>query len=150
MGILWYSFANKMLFLIILSEMAGWNSRISNFMKMQFFLLSIPLNHSITVLEFFHWLTSRCLINGWLIFSNLTLFNLQSSLFEGLIRRQGKLAWKFSLWSFRVMKARLFARHSTLSTRSIVFSYVFGFQVDWLFRSIFIYFPTFSFAVNFP
>ena len=87
-------------------------------MKMQSFSLSIPLNHCITELEFFHWLRSKCFISAWLTFSNLTKLTLPISLFEGLIRRQGKLARKFSLWSFRVMKAVFFARHFTLSTRS--------------------------------
>ena len=100
-------------------------------MKMYSFLLSIPLNHSITVLEFFHWLTSRCFIKAWLIFSNLTLLTFLSSLFEGLIRLQVKLAWKFSLWSFRVIKAGFFARHSTLSTRPNLLT-VFDFQIYWL------------------
>ena len=63
-------------------------------MKMQYFLLSIPLNRSITVSEFFHCLTTRCFIGVWLIFSNLTLLALPSSLFEGLIRWQGKIAQK--------------------------------------------------------
>ena len=96
-GVWWYLFANKMPFVNMLSEMDEQNSRISNFMKMYSFLLSIPLNHSITVLEFFHWLTSRCFIKAWLIFSNLTLLTFLSSLFEGLIRLEVKLAWKFSL-----------------------------------------------------
>ena len=112
-------------------------------MKMQSFLLSIPSDYSITVTEFFHWFTSRCFISSWLIFSNFTLLAFPSSLFQALIRHQGKLACKFSLWSFRVMKAELFSRHSTLSTklnflamflasnlidfsrRSVDFSYVF-------------------------
>ena len=55
-------------------------------MKMPFFLLSTSLNPFITRLEFFYWLTSRCFISVWLIFSHLTLLTLQSSLFEGLIR----------------------------------------------------------------
>ena len=106
-----------MLYINILSEMDRWNSWISNFMKMQSFLLSIPSDYSITVTEFFHWFTSRCFISSWLIFSNFTLLAFPSSLFQALIRHQGKLACKFSLWSFRVMKAELFSRHSTLSTK---------------------------------
>ena len=54
------------------------------FRKMQFILLSIPLNHSITVVETFRLLTSRCYTSAWMTFFNLILLN--------LIRRQGKLA----------------------------------------------------------
>ena len=87
-------------------------------MKMQFFILTIPLNHYITVLEFFHWLTSRSFISAWLNSSNITLLTLPSSHFEGLIRWQCKLACKFSSWFFRVIKVGLFARYYTLSSRS--------------------------------
>ena len=44
-------------------------------MNMQSFLLSTPLNHSITVFSFFHWLISRCFTSACLIFSNLTLLS---------------------------------------------------------------------------
>ena len=36
-------------------------------MKMDSFLLSILLNHTIPVIEFFHWLTSGCFTSFWLI-----------------------------------------------------------------------------------
>ena len=42
---------------------------------MQSFLLSTPLNDSITVFSFFHWLISRCFTSACLIFSNLTLLS---------------------------------------------------------------------------
>ena len=44
-------------------------------MNMQSFLLSTPLNDSITVFSFFHWLISRCFTSACLIFSNLTLLS---------------------------------------------------------------------------
>ena len=118
-----------MLVLNILSEMDGKNSWISNFTKMQSFLLSIPLNHSITELGFFRWLRSRCFISAWLIFSNLTLLTLPSSLFQGLIGRWDKLARKFSLWSFRNTRAGFFERHSTLSKRSCFLALFFVYKL---------------------
>ena len=66
------------------SEMDEKKCQISSFMKMHSILLSIPLNHSITVVEIFRLLTSRCFTSAWMIFFNLILLN--------LIRRQGKLA----------------------------------------------------------
>ena len=137
-----------MLVLNILSEMDGKNSWISNFTKMQSFLLSIPLNQSITELGFFRWLRSRCFISAWLIFSNLTLLTLPSSLFQGLKRRQGKLAWKLSLWSFRVMNARFFVTISLFHTRSSFLAMFFASKlIDFSRRSVHFYkgFVTFSF-----
>ena len=77
-SIWWCSFVKEMLFFNMLSEDA------------------VLLNHSITVLEFFYWLLSRCFTSAWLIFS-----------------RQGELAWKFSLWSFRVIRL-VFLQHILL------------------------------------
>ena len=133
----------KCSFFNMLSEMDGSNFQISNFMKMQYFLLSVPLDDFTTVLEFFHWLTSRCNASAGLIFSNITLLIFPSSLFKGLMRRQGKLAWKVSLWSFRVKSADFFTQHYTLSTRSNIFC----FQIDFLFKTFCMsfVFVTFSF-----
>ena len=115
---------------------------------MQTFLLLIPLNHSITLLEIFHWLTSRYVIIASLIFSKLILLTFPSSLFEGLIYRQGKVAWKFYLLSFRVIKVGFFVRHYTLSMTRNSFNKILASKlIDFSRRSVgFLYVcVTFSF-----
>ena len=91
---------------------------MSNLMKMQSFLFSSSLNHFITLVEFFHWLTFRCCSSILLIFSSFCLLTFPSSVLEGLIRRHGSFELKFSLWSLSVMKAGFLARCSILSLSS--------------------------------
>ena len=110
----------KCSFFNMLSEMDGSNFQISNFMKMQYILLSVPLDDCITVLQFFHWLTSRCNASAGLIFSSITLLIFPSSPFKGLMRQHGKLAWKVSLWSFRVKSAD-FLHNTILAQRGQIF-----------------------------
>ena len=90
-------------------------------MKVQFFLSSMFQNHSITLAEFFHWLTCNNLTKCWFILFKIDLLTLPSSLLERFIRREYKLDWKLSLWSFKVIKAGVLARHSILSLSWIFF-----------------------------
>ena len=84
------------------------------------------LNHSIVLAELFHWLTCNNLTKCWLMFSKIDLLTLPSSLLEGFIRRQCKLDWKLSLWSFKVIKAGVLARHSILSLSWIFYAMFFA------------------------
>ena len=93
-------------------------------MKMQSFILTISLNYSITVLEFFHWLTSRSFISASLIFSNITLLTLPNSHFQGPVNF---LYGLLELWRMG------FLQGIPLFQQGLVFRYVFGFQTDWTF-----------------
>ena len=95
-------------------------------MNVQFFFSSIFLNHSKVLAEFFHWLTHNSLIKCWFIFSEIDLLILPSSLLEGFIKRQGKLDWKLSLWSFKVVKAGVLVRDSILSPSWVFFAMFFA------------------------
>ena len=85
-------------------------------MKVWLYLLSMPLNHSITDVVFFHWLNLRELVILWLIRSSTVLLILPISDLVGLIRRQAGLFVKFVLLSLSVMNASLLAVESTLSS----------------------------------
>ena len=95
-------------------------------MNVQFFFSSIFLNHSKALVEFFHWLTHNSLIKCWFIFFKIDLLILPSSLLEGFIKRQGKLDWKLSLWSFKVVKAGVLVRDSILSPSWVFFAMFFA------------------------
>ena len=78
-------------------------------------LFSIALDHSITAVEFFHWLKLDGLVM-LLILSRISLLILPILDLVGLISRQVGLLAKFGLWSFSVMNASLLALVSTLSS----------------------------------
>ena len=50
--------------------------------------------------------------------ARVLLLTTPSSLFAGFIRRHGRARWKFSLWSFSVMKHSALASTSVLSAMS--------------------------------
>ena len=65
--------------------------------------------------EFFYWLSDVLVRMVVLILVRILLLMRPISLFAGLMSLQVGLFWKFSLWSFRVMKACCSAMRSTLS-----------------------------------
>ena len=57
-------------------------------MKVQFFLSSMFQNHSITLAEFFHWLTCNNLTKCWFIFSKIDLLTLPNNWFKSFYHHQ--------------------------------------------------------------
>ena len=88
---------------------------MSSCIKAHMFFSGMLLNHLITSLVFFHWLRINVSLIFLFIFSKMCLLTLPSSDFVGFNRRHDGLDWKFSLWSFNVIKAGHFARHSVRS-----------------------------------
>ena len=86
--------------------------------KVCLFLSSKFLNHSMTDIEFFHWLTATMGLMFCRMVSSIFLLIMPISLFAGLISLQGKLCSKLSLWSFNVIKASFLASISVLSSKS--------------------------------
>ena len=107
---------------------------MSKQIKLWCFLFSIALNHSITEVEFFHWLKLDALVMLLLILSRISLLILPISDLVGLISRQVGLLAKFGLWSFSVMNASLLAVVSTLSSIPS-FAAIFLFSV-WMSRMV--------------
>ena len=60
------------------------------------------------------------------VFCKMALLNLQSLLLYGLIKRHGWLDIKFGLWSFKLKKAGVFAKHSTLVSTTMFFAICFA------------------------
>ena len=82
----WLCFSNNNALSRVVSVMDGQSSLILNLKKLQFFLSSMFLNHYITLLDFFHWLTYKKLTKCLLICSMIG-----SSLLEGFIKWEGKV-----------------------------------------------------------
>ena len=65
----------------------------------------IPMNHSVTLVVFFHWLMLKLVQKGLLTLSSIALLILPNSLFAGLTSRNVGLSKKlssffFSIWVF--------------------------------------------------
>ena len=98
--------------------MNGKNSSISNCRKMQLLLLSTFLNQFITVSVSVHWFTNDLSLIIVFAFPIKNLLTLPNSLFNGLINLPLGLVVKLGLWSFKVMKASVISKQSTLSAIS--------------------------------
>ena len=97
-------------------------------------MFSIALNHSITEVEFFHWLNLDALVILLLILSKVTWLILPISDLVGLVSLPVGLLAKFGLWSFSVINASLLAVVSTLSSIPN-FVAIFLFSV-WMSRTV--------------
>ena len=89
--------------------------------------LSFPpsyLKHLVTSAELFHCCTPRCFFGAALTQSRVCLFIFPISDLAGLIKRQGSLSEKSSLWFFSVINASLRAnvsmRSATLRQLAII------------------------------
>ena len=68
-----------------------WKNIEKNYIKVQLFLSSMFLNHSLWLTDFFHRITYNSLTKCWFMFSKIDLLTFPSSFLVGFIRWQCKL-----------------------------------------------------------
>ena len=90
--ILMYCWANRIALSNISSNIAGYNSVISNWINLHCDLFSI-----MTLCKFFHWFTWRSFSRFLFIFSKIDLLVFLISLLHGFIKQQGWADLKLSL-----------------------------------------------------
>ena len=77
-------------------------------------LSGMLVNQWVTSAVFFHWLTFVFFLISELMLSRICLVTFPSSLFARFLRRHVGWLAKFSLWSFRIIKACCFATRTDL------------------------------------
>ena len=93
-------------------------SKITN---LQCCLSFILLNQSMTSSVFFHWFKLILCLSSLLTACIINLLNLPSSFLAGFISRTDGLFWKFSLWSFSMIKQLLSPLMSMRCSTSLSF-----------------------------